>query len=191
MNIDLELVLQWSLPLFSSRCCRARVSLWRKLDYSGCVDQNAEYFEISFNGEPQIELLILLYIILLRDDAYYELDFAVSTTRTSEELKGGIGMFLFEGTSELSSNMLINKSVGNALLSLADIREGLYGSTSLEDDIKALERCCCIREKKLYHSLMLRICERRILEKLRTFVADAAHLRTSRRAYARKKLKRS
>ncbi|PON67940.1 N-lysine methyltransferase SETD [Parasponia andersonii] len=190
VNIDLELVLQWSLSLFSSRCSRTRVSLWRKLDYSGCVSQNSEYFEVSFDGEPQIELLSLLYIMLLPEDAYYELDFAVSTARNSEDLKGGICMFLFGGTSEMSRDMLMNKSVGNALLSLADIREGLYGLKSLEDDIEALKRCCCIRDKKLYHSLTLRICERRILEKLRTYVADAAPLRI-RRASARKKLKRT
>ncbi|XP_062113845.1 ribosomal lysine N-methyltransferase 3-like isoform X2 [Humulus lupulus] len=192
VNIDMEIVLEWSSSLFSSRHNRARVSLWRKLGFSGCDSQDSEYFEISFDGEPQIELLILLYIMVLPEDAYYKLDFAVSTSVNSAgELKEGIGMFLLKGTSEPSGDMFMNKSVGNALLSVANIRESLYGSNTLEDDIEAFEKCCCVREKKLYHSLMLRIGERRILQKLRSYAAEAAHLRTSRRASTKKKLKKT
>ncbi|KAJ7975551.1 N-lysine methyltransferase [Quillaja saponaria] len=47
VNIDLELVLQWSRSLYSGRYSRARVSMWRRLGYSACVSQNSEYFEIS------------------------------------------------------------------------------------------------------------------------------------------------
>ena len=63
VNIDMELVLQWCTSVFSDRHSRARVSLWRKLGYSACGSQNSEYFEISFDGEPQIELLVLLHIM--------------------------------------------------------------------------------------------------------------------------------
>lgn len=191
MNIDLELVLQWSLSLFSSRRSRARVSLWRKLGYSGCVSQNSEYFEISFDGEPQIELLIVLHILLLPEDAYHKLDFAVAAAGKLEELKGDIGMFFFEGTSEMNRDTLMNKNVGSALLTLVNMRECLYGTSSLEDDIEAFERGCPIKERKLYHSLMLRISERRILEKCRTYVADAARMRISKRASTRSKMKKT
>ncbi|KAL5539188.1 hypothetical protein UlMin_044345 [Ulmus minor] len=178
VNIDLELLLQWSSSVFSRRYSRARLSLWRRLDYTGCADQNTEYFEISFEGEPEIELLILLYIMLLPEDAYHELDLALSNAR--EVNLGPIVMLLSE-KSDIESEerkrvsvLLMTKGVGSALLSLADMRESLYGTSSLEDDIEALRRCCCVREKKLYHSLMLRISERRILAKLRTFAIHGA-----------------
>ncbi|XVF14684.1 hypothetical protein REPUB_Repub09cG0082600 [Reevesia pubescens] len=80
VNIDLELVLKWGCSLFSSRYCRARLSLWRRLDFCGCVSENSEYFEISSVGEPQMELLMLLYIMLLPEDAYDKLDINISTT---------------------------------------------------------------------------------------------------------------
>ncbi|KAL5566330.1 hypothetical protein UlMin_029494 [Ulmus minor] len=178
VNIDLELLLQWSSSLFSRRYSRARLSLWRRLDYTGCADQNTEYFEISFEGEPEIELLILLYIMLLAEDAYHELDLALSNAR--EVNLGPIVMLLSE-KSDIESEerkrvsvFLMTKGVGSALLSLADMRESLYGTSSLEDDIEALRRCCCVMEKKLYHSLMLRISERKILAKLRTFAIHGA-----------------
>lgn len=191
MNIDLELVLQWSLSLFSSRCSRARVSLWRRLGYYGCVSQNSEYFEISFGGEPQMELLILLHIMLSSEDAYHKFDLAIAAAGSLEELKEDIGKFLCDGTSEMKRDMLMNKKVGRALLLIVEMRDGLYGTSSLEDDIEALGRCCPIKEKKLYHSLMLRISERRILEKCRTYAADAAHMRVSKQGSPRNKMKRA
>ncbi|KAF4371545.1 hypothetical protein G4B88_008260 [Cannabis sativa] len=193
VNIDMEIVLEWSSSLFSSRHTRARVSLWKKLGFSGCDSQEeSDYFEISLDGEPQIELRILLHIILLLEDTYYELDSAVSTCVNSVgEFKEGKGMFLLKGITKPSNDMFMNKSVGDALLSVANIRESLYGSNSLEDDIEALEKCCCVRDKKLYHSLALRISERRILQKLRSYAAEAAHLRIGKRTSARKKSKRT
>lgn len=198
VNIDLELVLQWSSSLFSSRYSRARLSLWRRLDYSGCVSQDSEYFEISFGGEPEIELLVLLYIMLLPEDAYCKLDIALST---AGNVNGPIGTLLSdkshifcEETSKMtqrSKDLLLTKSVCNALFSLADIREGLYGANSIEDDVEALARCCCVRDKKLYHSLVLRISERRILGKLRTYATVGAQLRKTKRPSMRKKLKRT
>ncbi|XP_062113846.1 ribosomal lysine N-methyltransferase 3-like [Humulus lupulus] len=189
VNIDMEIVLEWSSSLISS----TRLSLWRKMGFSGCDCQDDEKFEISFDGEPEIELLILLYIMVLPEDAYHKLNSAVSkfVIFSRDQLMKGVGMELLKGTSKPSRDMFVNKSVGNALLSVTNIRESLYGSNSLEDDIEALERCCCVREKKLYHSLMLRICERRILQKLRSYAAEAAHLKTSRRASTRKKSKKA
>ncbi|KAK6156279.1 hypothetical protein DH2020_010527 [Rehmannia glutinosa] len=80
LNIDLDIVVQWSLSLFSCRHGRRRLSLWRKLDYSGCFSQDSEYFEISLDGEPQVELLVLLYIMLLPEEEFIELDLALSAT---------------------------------------------------------------------------------------------------------------
>ncbi|GMG99871.1 hypothetical protein Nepgr_001711 [Nepenthes gracilis] len=185
VNIDLDLVVQWSSATFSGRFTRSRLSLWRRLSYAGCVSQNSEYFEISFDGEPQIELLILLHIISLTEDAYTELNLAVSVAENSKEsliynsLKKSNGMLLS------SDGILLSKGVRRALLSLADMRESLYGLSSLDDDIEKLRNSCCIRERKLYHSLTLRVSERRILNRLRTWSAGIA-----RRVAFSKKLKR-
>ncbi|KAK4721444.1 hypothetical protein R3W88_011677 [Solanum pinnatisectum] len=167
VNLDLELVLQWSSSRFSH--------LWRKLDYSGCVSQNSEYFEISFDGEPQVELLILLYIILLPD-------LVVSITSGFEKSKGfnlsKKDIVLFREGFESSNNMLLTNGVCVALLGLADIRESLYGSNHLEDDIKTLNCCCRVKEPKIYYSLVLRISERRILERLRCYASAGAIMQT-------------
>ncbi|KAM6567919.1 hypothetical protein CsatA_027047 [Cannabis sativa] len=169
VNIDMEIVLEWSSWLFSSRHTRARVSLWKKLGFSGCECDTlvgSDYFEISFDGEPQIELRTLLYIILLPRNAYDKLDFVVRVDSIGME---GQGLFLLKVITKPSNNTFVNKSVGDALLTIANIRESIYGSNSLEDDIEALEKCCRVRDKKLYHSLALRISERRILQKLRGY----------------------
>ncbi|KAJ6364885.1 hypothetical protein OIU76_029792 [Salix suchowensis] len=195
VNIDLELVQEWSSLFFSSRFSRARLSLWRRLEYGGCDSQNAEYFEISSNGEPQIELLILLYIILLPEDTYRKLDLAVFAENNH---KGSIGTILSEKwnitwdkSSEIRADLLLTESVCNALLWLADKRESLYGSSSITDDIEDLGKCCA-KERKLYHSLMLRLSERKILEKLRTYAAVGARSRCSLKSIQREpKRKRS
>lgn len=180
VNIDLELVLEWSSSLFSGRYSRARLPLWRKLDYSGCVSENCEYFEISADGVPEVELLILLYIMLLPEDAFNTVDLAVSTAGGSSK---ALSIVLSKRSDVEFGEALLTTSVCDALLSLADIREGLYGLNSIKDDMKALSNSCCVRERKLYHSLMLRVSERRILEKLRNY-ANA-----SKRGSARKKMK--
>ncbi|XP_016572859.2 ribosomal lysine N-methyltransferase 3 isoform X2 [Capsicum annuum] len=182
VNLDLELVLQWSSSQFSHRYSRRRLSLWRKLDYSGCVSQNSEYFEISFDGEPQVELLVLLYIILLPEEVYTELDLAVSITSGFEKSEGfklsKNGNILFGKGFESSNSMLLTDGVCGALSALADTRESLYGSNRLEEDIKTLNCCCQVKEPKMYYSLVLRISERRILEKLRCYASTSAIMRT-------------
>ncbi|EOX92780.1 SET domain-containing protein, putative isoform 2 [Theobroma cacao] len=177
VNIDLELVLKWGCSLFSNRYCRARLSLWRRLDYSGCVSENSEYFEITFDGEPQTELLTLLYIMLLPEDACHKLDISICM---ADKVNGCVGIILSEKhditwdrSSEISKDLLLTEKVCSALLALADIRESCYGSKSINDDVEALKRCC-MKERKLYHSLVLRISERTILEKLRTYATVGA-----------------
>jgi len=76
VNIDFDLVIDCCLSSLSSRHVRVRVALWRRLGCTGCGSQNSEYFEISVSGKPQLELLILLYIIHLSDEAYQGLDYA-------------------------------------------------------------------------------------------------------------------
>lgn len=197
VNIDLELVLQWSSSLFSCRHSRRRLSLWRKLDYSGCFSENTEYFEISFDGEPEVDLLVLLYIMLLPEEEYHEIDLALSAVgnlnKSPSLCFAGKGNILFVKGS-MSNNLLPTKDVCEALLSLADSREALYGLSSLDEDIKSLYGCCRATEFKLYHSLMLRISERKILEKLRCYAAAAAGARiptTGKGAYSRRKVKRT
>ena len=77
--------LHWGSALFFGRHGRGRLSLWRRLDYHGCVSLNSEYFEISSNGEPQIKLLILLYIMSLPEEAHNKLDLIISTAGNLNE----------------------------------------------------------------------------------------------------------
>nr|KYP43054.1 Ribosomal N-lysine methyltransferase 3 [Cajanus cajan] len=194
VNIDMELVIQWCSTAFSDRHCRARVSLWRRLGYSACGIQNSEYFEISFDGEPQIELLNLLQIMLLPDTAYHRLDLSVSVSGNCHESNGASTTLLNDNiipnkAFDMSKKSLLPKNVCGALLSLADMRESLYGSKSIEDDIEALGRCSLVREKKLYHSLMLRINERKVLQKLRNYASQP--FKVTNQSLPRKKLKRT
>ncbi|CAH9136824.1 unnamed protein product [Cuscuta epithymum] len=175
LNIDFELVLQWSSSQFSYRHTRRRVSLWRKLTCSGCVSQDAEYFEITFHGEPQIELIILIYIMSMSDEEYGEADLAISVmggdVRKSWQLFLSNNGVAFENGLEFGRNSLLRERIHMALLSLADARESLYGTKSLRIDIDNLNRSSQLTEPKLYHSLMLRISERKILQKLRSYAS--------------------
>ncbi|XP_057803716.1 uncharacterized protein LOC131019049 [Salvia miltiorrhiza] len=176
LNIDLDIVVQWSLSLFSCRQSKRRLSIWTKLGYSGCVSEDSEYFEISCDGEPQDELLVLLYIMLLPEDEFHALDLAVSDTGGEVKVAANFRLLEKESVlcskdSEASKKLLLTPSVGVALCSLADARESLYGPNSLEEDVKSCNRCCRATEGKSYHSLMLRISERRIIEKLRRYSA--------------------
>ncbi|WCJ30587.1 SET domain-containing protein [Euphorbia peplus] len=192
VNIDLELVLEWCSSMFSSRHSRARLSLWRKLDYAGCFSESSEYFEISFNGDPQVELLILLYVMLLPEDDYCKLDLAASVANDHKEMISMISSenfnFKFDKGTEIDKTLLLTESVCNALLSLAEKRENLYGSSSIKDDIEALEKCS-EKERKLFHSLMLRVSERRILEKFRTYASLGVKLFNNSMASSKKKRK--
>lgn len=174
VNIDLELVTEWSTSSFTSRYTRARLSLWRKLGYTGCESQNSEYFEVSSTGEPQTELLILLYILLLPDDTYNKLDLAISTTGDCLSKEGReitIGKHKFTFGQSGRNDVLLTDGVCEALLAIVDKRESLYGSmSSLEDDIVRIETCLLPRDRRLYHSLVLRVSERKILEKLRSYI---------------------
>ena len=136
MNIDLGLVLKWGCSQFSSRYCRARLSLWRRLDFFGCVSVNSENFEISSDGEPQMELLMVLYIMLLPEDACHKLDISICTV---DKVSGCIGMILSEKhditwdrSSEKSKELLLTEKVCSALLAFAGICGSSYGSKSID-----------------------------------------------------------
>ncbi|XP_051142442.1 uncharacterized protein LOC127259275 isoform X2 [Andrographis paniculata] len=167
LNIDLETVLEWSSSFLSSRSSRRRVSLWRKLGYCGCVSQNSEYFEVSFEGEPQVELLILLHIMLLPEKEFYELSVA-------EAVVAGIpgGFLPTIGSDESKRKLLLTQKVRKALVSLANARESLYDVKLLEEEERLLGECCVATHPKTYYSLVLRIGERRIIEKLRSFAGE-------------------
>uniref|UniRef100_A0A1J3I3L7 N-lysine methyltransferase n=1 Tax=Noccaea caerulescens TaxID=107243 RepID=A0A1J3I3L7_NOCCA len=171
VNIDLELVTEWSSSSFTNRHTRARLAFWRKLGYTGCESQNSEYFEVSSTGEAQTELLILLYLLLLPEDTFNKLDLAASTTEACHEITVGKHKFMLGQSEGGDADVLLTDGVGEALLAIVDKRESLYGSlTSLEDDIVRLEACLLPRDRRLYHSLVLRVSERRILEKLRSYI---------------------
>ncbi|XP_024995174.1 ribosomal lysine N-methyltransferase 3 [Cynara cardunculus var. scolymus] len=173
VNIDLELVLQWSSSQFSSRYTRSRLSLWRRLYHPELSSLQTEYFEISYDGEPEVELLKLIFIMLLPEKTYNEFYLAVSTAQNSDKSITVISnkeRIILGEVSEWNKKVLLTEGVRGALLSLADSREICYGLRSMEEDVEALEKCP-VREKKLHHSLVLRISERRILEKLRTYAS--------------------
>ncbi|KAM0822488.1 hypothetical protein ACQ4PT_071459 [Festuca glaucescens] len=185
VNIDLTLVTKWCSSKYSCRYARERVSLWHKLGYSGCTGEDADYFEISYDGEPQLELLILLYIISLKPDAYDKLvcvahDLIGDDDHEDEE--DTINSFVkvvrvtrptknseLNGVEKLPDvkKLLHSESICSALASLADIRESLYGSDTLKDDKEQLRACSPVSERNRYHSLVLRVSERKILGRLR------------------------
>ncbi|XP_008802885.1 N-lysine methyltransferase setd6 [Phoenix dactylifera] len=185
VNIDLGLVIKWCAACFSNRYARSRLSLWRQLKYSGCTSQNSEYFEISFNGEPQLELLVLLYIIFLAEDAYEKLRYLIDSFEGADESSNITNLIkitkskcsktpgnnLCHEAPEDVKELMLTENVCSALVSLADLRESLYGSNSLEDDKNRLRSCCHTKERKLYHSLVLRVSERTILVRLRAYAS--------------------
>ncbi|CAN6898345.1 unnamed protein product [Brassica oleracea] len=168
VNIDLDLVTEWSTSSFTTRYTRARLALFKKLGY------NSEYFEVSSTGEPETELLMLLNILLLPDDTYNKLDLALTGDCVSKEGREiTIGKHKVKFGESCSSDVLLTDGVCEALLAIVDKREGLYGtSSSLEDDVVKVESCVLPRDRRLYHSLVLRVSERRILEKLRSNVRE-------------------
>lgn len=172
VNIDLELVTEWSTSSFTSRYTRARLASFRKLGYS------SEYFEVSSTGEPETELLMLLNILLLPNDMYKKLDLALTggdcVSKEGREVTIGKHKVVFGGESCCSGDVLLTDGgVCEALLAIADKREGLYGTSStLEEDVVRLESCVLPKDRRLYHSLVLRVSERRILEKLRSYVRE-------------------
>ncbi|KAM0831075.1 hypothetical protein ACQ4PT_065789 [Festuca glaucescens] len=189
VNIDLTLVTKWCSSKYSRRYARERVSLWRKLGYSGCTSEDADYFEISYDGEPQLELLILLYIISLKPDAYDKLvcvahdligdddqedeedtiNSFVKVVRVTRPAKNS-GLIGVEKLPDVKK-ILHSESICTALASLADIRESLYGCNTLKDDKEQLRTCSPVSERNRYHSLVLRVSERKILGRLRKHVS--------------------
>ncbi|CAN6475536.1 unnamed protein product [Victoria cruziana] len=178
VNMDLGLVCEWSSSSFSGRHSRSRLSTWRKMGFSGCVSEKSEYFEISFCGQPQPELVVLLYVMCLSEDAYTNLCYHVSPIEDMDDdlkfqLFGEIMDKVFcRKVTEKGDWMLTNR-VCVALISLANMREMLYGSSSLAEDIDSLSQCSSLEQPKLHGSLSLRISERTILRKLRTYANHA------------------
>nr|CAD1818168.1 unnamed protein product [Ananas comosus var. bracteatus] len=154
--------------------------------------QDSEYFEISYNGEPQLELLVLLYIITLVESTFEKLKMMMDTLESTYDCFSSVvelikitrsngckDLKIINGQKEPEDlkKLLLTESVCCALLALADSRESLYGSNSLEDDLKELSNCCCISERKLYHSLVLRVSERKILRRLRAYATRSSKKR--------------
>ncbi|XP_074576984.1 uncharacterized protein LOC141833437 isoform X1 [Curcuma longa] len=180
VNIDLALVVRWCSSAFSSRYCRARVSCWRKLNYLGSANQHCEYFEISCDGEPELELLVLLYIIFLQEEDYEKLGYTSDALVNLDESTAIVKLVKATSNKRMKMDqktpgdikeLLVSDNVCSALSSLADLRESLYGSSSVEEDTQKIERCLRVKEMKEYHSLVLRKCERLILSRLRDYAS--------------------
>lgn len=176
VNIDLDLVLQWCSFSFSNRHSRSILALWRKLNFSGCASQvGSEYFEIDSDGEPQLELRILLYFMFLSETKRQKLNCGIDSLSRITEAGKLIKLVEMTRTdscehrSEDLEELLLTDDVCQALLCLADIRESLYGASSLREEISRLKNCCRVKERKLYHSLVLRIGERKIIGRLRLY----------------------
>ncbi|XP_078433531.1 SET domain-containing protein isoform X2 [Wolffia australiana] len=153
VNMDLNLVLQCCPSSISDRRVRSRLRLWRQLGLGGCESQESEYFEISPAGEPQIELLLLLYIINLPDDAIEK----------SKNIGDGSGM---------DPAILMTYEVCEWMMRMADARERMYGGGSMEEEVEKLSNCRRSEERKVYDSLVLRVMERKVLNRFRAFIAE-------------------
>ncbi|KAJ1703294.1 hypothetical protein LUZ63_003073 [Rhynchospora breviuscula] len=182
VNIELTVVLKYCTSQFSRRHTRSRLALWRNLNFSGCSSQNSEYFEVSCDGEPQFELLTLLYIIYLNEKSFDKLGTMMESLVNEDELCCTVNLIEVGGNCSFKKDsiqnvndlnkFLLTKSVCKALVKLADLRENLYGSVSLKDDERKLKECSSVKERKLYHSLVLRVSERRILGRLRDYASN-------------------
>jgi hypothetical protein len=75
VNVELATVSDICCQSFTQRHFRRRVNIWRKTGCEPCSSEGSEYFEITADGRPQAELLMLLYIIHLPDPACYSLLF--------------------------------------------------------------------------------------------------------------------
>ncbi|KAF3781229.1 Ribosomal lysine N-methyltransferase 3 [Nymphaea thermarum] len=182
VNMDLGLVCEWSSSSFSSRYSRSRLSTWRKIGFSGCVSEKSEYFEISSCGQPQPELVVLLYVMCLPENAYTKLCYHVPPFEDRDDalkfqLFGEIIDTVFGRKITEKGDWMLTGRVCDALISLANMRERLYGSTSLLEDMESLSKCLSLEQPKLHGSLSLRISERTILGKLRTYANHARRKR--------------
>eukprot|EP01018_Ginkgo_biloba_P023761 Gb_03288 [translate_table: standard] len=219
VNVDFDLVIDTCLLSFSSRHIRACVTLWRRLGCAGCSSQDCEYFEISASGNPQLELLMLLYIIHLSEEAYQSLDYAapqhgqslvdvakvlysvgcgikvatshhkdrnaipklcVGSNRTNLENNNIIMKMKTGENGEItnSDEWLLTSSVSQCLLLLADKRDTLYGTSSLEEDLQLLKSCVSTEQPKLFHAMSLRVSERSILNRLKLYASKATKVKT-------------
>ncbi|KAK8952190.1 hypothetical protein KSP39_PZI004246 [Platanthera zijinensis] len=176
VNIDLDQFLVWCSSSFSNRYCRSRLASWRKLKFSGCFSQvDSEYFEIDSDGEPQLELRILLYVMFLSETMHQKLNCGIDSLTRATEADKLIKLLEMTQTdsreqrSEDLEELLLTDDVCQSLLCLADIRETLYGTSSLKEEISRLQNCCRMKERKLYYSLVLRLSERKIIGRLRSY----------------------
>jgi N-lysine methyltransferase SETD6 len=128
----------------------------------------------------QFELLTLLYVIYLSEETFDKHGTIVETSVSEDELScaidliivGGSNCSFKEGSIQDASDLnkfLLTKSVCKALVMLADLRESLYGSNSLKDNERKLMYHL---DRKLYHSLVLWVSERRILGRLRDYASN-------------------
>lgn len=77
VNLELVTVTQVCRKLFAKRHVRRRILLWRKTGCAPLVSQGSEYFEITYEGKPETELLLLLFIMHLPDDRSEDLEHAL------------------------------------------------------------------------------------------------------------------
>ncbi|CAM6058757.1 unnamed protein product [Sphagnum tenellum] len=186
VNVELATVSDICCQSFTQRHFRRRVNIWRKTGCEPCSSEGSEYFEITADGKPQAELLMLLYIIHLPDPAcsslLFEDDLVGKATRdVVAENENKLNAIL----GELDC-WLLTIPVCRCLMSLLLERNSLYpqeeeGSMtksvqmqsgknfSLKDSVDhertKLENINCEQDPKLFHALSLRLSERTILHK--------------------------
>lgn len=126
-----------------------------------------------------MELLVLLYIIFLQEEDYEKLGYTSDALVNLDESTAIVKLVKATSNKRMKMDqktpgdikeLLVSDNVCSALSSLADLRESLYGSSSVEEDTQKIERCLRVKEME-YHSLVLRKCERLILSRLRDYAS--------------------
>ncbi|XP_002977945.2 N-lysine methyltransferase setd6 [Selaginella moellendorffii] len=172
VNLDMDCVLEVLLSRFQKKRVRKRGRVWRKAGFSGCESQGSEYFEISASGKPQIELLLLLFVIQSRArDCKALEDAAAKVKGRVKKATKALGWRKethchptkkrrLESVESRLERWLLNSTVINLLLLVIGKRDELYGITFGKEE-QALGECR--QHTKELHAARLRIGERRIL----------------------------
>lgn len=91
------------IPIFEA-VHKIKVVSLAKTNFSGCTSQNSEYFQVSCNGEPQFELLTLLYKIYLNEISFDKLGTMVDSLATEDELSYAIFLASIGGCNCIFKN---------------------------------------------------------------------------------------
>jgi hypothetical protein len=152
-----------------------------------CTSQDTEYFEVSADGKPQNDLLMLLYILHLSDETFDKLSCLETVTdqgiESAAKALGWVGACeqrpsapskkrrrqTRQGAKELQAvdleSWLLTARVATSVQKLLGKRDSLYPISSLEEDSAALLTLDQTHQPQRFHAFALRCSERSILRK--------------------------